>query len=153
MCIHCATSSSVFPLTTPPHNSPSQITPTTRQNLFHPLLFPFCWKENIRDNKKDISLLLVWDKDSYTDQFLALFPCTCVLQPTLVCFYQTSSLLPGPFPIVASANLRLLYSLLNSEHINYIQVLGFLPFPYFSCACFALSVWPMSNNIAALGCL
>jgi hypothetical protein len=57
-----------------------------------------------------------------------LLPCTSVLQPTLVHLCQTSSLLPGPLPIVASASLRLLYSLLNSEHINHIQVLGFLSF-------------------------
>jgi hypothetical protein len=37
--------------------------------------------------------LLVWDKDSYTERFLALLPCTCVLQPEFVCLYQTSSLL------------------------------------------------------------
>jgi hypothetical protein len=37
------------------------------QNLFHPLILPFCWKENISDNKKDLSFLLVWDKDSYTE--------------------------------------------------------------------------------------
>jgi hypothetical protein len=52
----------------------------------------------------------------------------------LVHLYQTSSLLPGPLPIVASASLRLLYSLLYSEHINHIQVFCFLPFPYSSCA-------------------
>jgi hypothetical protein len=34
--------------------------------------------------------------------------------------------------MVASARLRLLYSLLYSEHINHFQVLGFLPFPYSS---------------------
>jgi hypothetical protein len=28
--------------------------------------------------------LLVWDKDSYTERFLALLPCTSVLQPELV---------------------------------------------------------------------
>jgi hypothetical protein len=56
--------------------------------------------------------LLVWRKDSYTGRFLVLFPCTCVLQPKLVHLYQTSSLLPGPLPIVALATLRLLHSLL-----------------------------------------
>jgi hypothetical protein len=40
---------------------------TYRQNLFHPFL-QFCWRENIRDNKKDIAFLLVWDKDSYTEK-------------------------------------------------------------------------------------
>jgi hypothetical protein len=62
---------------------------------------------------------------------------------------QTSSLLPGHLPIVASANLKLLYLLLYSGHINHIQVLGFLPFPYVSHACYPLSVRPMSNNITA----
>jgi hypothetical protein len=56
--------------------------------------------------------LLVWDKDSCTERFLALLPCTCVLQPTLVRFYKTSLLRPGPLPIVASASFRLLYSFL-----------------------------------------
>jgi hypothetical protein len=46
-----------------------------------------------------------------------LLPCTCVLKPTLVHLCQTSSLLPGPLPIVASASLRLLYLLHYSEHI------------------------------------
>jgi hypothetical protein len=51
-----------------------------------------------------------------------LAPCTCVLQPTLSHLCWTSSLLPGPLPIVASASLRFLYSLCNSEHISHIQV-------------------------------
>jgi hypothetical protein len=76
--------------------------------LFCPLL-QFCWRENIRDNKKDIAFLLVWDKDSCTESFLALLPCTCVLQPTLIHLYQTSSLFPSHLPIVTSASLRLLY--------------------------------------------
>jgi hypothetical protein len=93
--------------------------------------------------------LLVWDKDSYTERFLALLPCTCVLQLTLVHLYQTSSLLSSPLPIVASASLRLLYLLLHSKYINHIQVLGFLLFPYSSCTHSPLSVWPMSSNIIA----
>jgi hypothetical protein len=100
-------------------------------NLFCHLVLQFCWRENIRYNKKDIVLLLVWDKDSYTEKSLALLSCTDVLQPTLVHLYQTSSLLLSPLPIVASASLRLLYLLLYSEHINHIQVLGFLPFSLF----------------------
>jgi hypothetical protein len=72
--------------------------------------------------------LLAWYKDSYTERFLALLPCTCVLQPELFHLYQTSLLFPGPLPIVASASLRLLYLLLYSKHINHIQILGFLPF-------------------------
>jgi hypothetical protein len=42
------------------------------------------------DNKKDIMFLLVWDKDSYTERFLTLLLCTCVLKPTLVHLCQTS---------------------------------------------------------------
>jgi hypothetical protein len=76
-----------------------------------------------------------------------LLPCTCILQPELFHLYQTSSLLPSPFPIVASASIRLLYLLFYSEHINHIQVLGFLPFSYSFHACNPLSMWPMSNNI------
>jgi hypothetical protein len=94
-------------------------------------LFSNFVRENIRDNKKDIVFLLVWGKDSYTERFLVLLPYTCILQPTMVHLYQTSSLIPGPLPIVASASLRLLYSPLCSEHINHIQVLGFLTFPSF----------------------
>jgi hypothetical protein len=54
----------------------------------------------------------------------------------LVHLYQTTSLLPGLLPIVASASLRLYYSLLYSEHTNHIQVLGFFSFPIsFSLVC------------------
>jgi hypothetical protein len=65
------------------------------------------WRENIRDNKKHIALFLVWDKRGYKERFLALIPHTCVLQPTLVHLYHTSSLLPSPLPILPSAKLRL----------------------------------------------
>jgi hypothetical protein len=86
--------------------------------------------------------LLVWDEDSYTERFLALLPCTSVLQPKLVHLYQTSSLLPSPCPIVASARLRWLCSLLCSEHINRIPVSGFLPFPYASLRVLPLACDP-----------
>jgi hypothetical protein len=36
------------------------------------LILQFCWRENIRDNKKDIVVLPVWDKDSYAERFLVL---------------------------------------------------------------------------------
>jgi hypothetical protein len=78
-----------------------------------------------------------------------LLPCTCVLQHTLVLLFHTSSLLPSPLPIVASVSLRLHHLLLYSEHINHIQVLDFLPFPYSFCVHSPLSVWPTSNNITA----
>jgi hypothetical protein len=133
MCIHC------LDHLHPPHPTDS------RQNLFSPLVLQFWWTENIRDNKNDIVIMLVWDKDGHIERFLVLLPCTCVL----VHLYQISSLLPGPLPIVASASLRLLYLLLYSEHINHIQVLGFLPFPHPSQAHSPLTVWLMSNNITA----
>jgi hypothetical protein len=93
-------------------------------------------------NKKDVAFLLVWDKDSYTERFPVLLPCTCVLQLTLVHLYQTSSKLPGHLPIVPSASLRLLYLFTYSGHISHIQVLGFLPFLYFAHAHSPLSVFP-----------
>jgi hypothetical protein len=136
MCIHCLG-----------HLSPAPPLLDSRQNLFCPLVLQFCWRENIRDNKKDIAFLLEWEKGSYTERLLVLLPCTCVLQPKEIHLYLTSSLLPSPLPTVASASLRLLYSLLYSGHINHIQVLGFLLFFYPSCVCSPLSVWPMSNNI------
>jgi hypothetical protein len=60
------------------------------------LLSNFVEEKNIKDNKKNVLFLLMWDMDSYTGRFFVLFLCTCVLQPTLVHLYQTSSLLPSP---------------------------------------------------------
>jgi hypothetical protein len=37
---------------------------------------------------RDITFLLVGDRDSYTERFLALLPCTYVLQSTLVHLYH-----------------------------------------------------------------
>jgi hypothetical protein len=112
------------------------------------LLFTnFVEEKNVKHNKKNMVFLLVWDKDSYTGRFFVLLPWTCVLQPKLVHLYQTSSILSNPLPVVASVSLRLLYLLLYSEHINHIQVLGFLPFPCPSRVWSQLSVWPMSSNI------
>jgi hypothetical protein len=89
MCIHCLGHFSPMPLDS------LLLTPTpltSRQKLFYPIL-EFYWRENIRDNKKDIAFLLDWD--SYIERFLALFPCTCILQPELIHLYKTSSLLPS----------------------------------------------------------
>jgi hypothetical protein len=80
---------------------------TSRQNLICPL--QFCWRVDISNIKKDIALLLVWHKDRYTERFLALLPCTYVLQPKLIHVYLTSSLLPVHLPMVTSVVLRLLY--------------------------------------------
>jgi hypothetical protein len=71
--------------------------------------------------------LPVWDKDSYTDKFLVLLPCMCITTH-IGSSLQSSLLLPGPLPIVASASLKLLCLLIYSEHIENIQVLGFLLF-------------------------
>jgi hypothetical protein len=81
---------------------------TSSQNLFCPLL-QFCWREDISNNKKDMVFLLVWDKGRYKERFLALLPCTSVLQPELILLYLTSSLLPGHLLILTSVVLRLLY--------------------------------------------
>jgi hypothetical protein len=89
MYIHCLGHHSLNPL--PP---PTLLIPLTlRQSLFCPLL-QFCWRENI-SNRKDIAFLLDWDKESCTLRFLALLPCTCVLQHELVNLYETSYLHPG----------------------------------------------------------
>jgi O-antigen ligase len=61
----------------------SPTSPASGQNLFHPLVLWFCQRKNIKDIKKNIVFLLVWDKASYTGRFLMLFPCLCVLQPKL----------------------------------------------------------------------
>jgi hypothetical protein len=53
----------------------------------------------------------------------------CVLKPTLVHLYQTSSVLPGHLPLVACVSLRLLYLLLYSRYIKHFQVLGFPLYP------------------------
>jgi hypothetical protein len=57
MCVHCLC---YFP--SPSHIQAERVCPLLR----------FCCRENIGDNKKDIAFLLVWDKDSYTERFLAL---------------------------------------------------------------------------------
>jgi hypothetical protein len=94
-----------------PH--PSPFTPlTSRKNLFHSV-FQFYWRENIRDNKKDLAFLLAWDKGSNTEIVLVLLPYTCVLQPKSVHLYHTSSLLPGHFSTVASVSFRLFCYLLS----------------------------------------
>jgi hypothetical protein len=46
-----------------------------------------------------------------------LLPCTCELQPTLVHLCQTSSLLPGPLPILAPVSLKVtIFSSLQWAH-------------------------------------
>jgi hypothetical protein len=93
----------------------------------------FCRRKNIKDNKKNMAILLVWDKASYTERFLALLSCTCVLHPTLVHLCQTSLLLPIPLPLVASAPLQWAHQ----PHCP-IPSMHVLPL-----------MWPVPNNIAA----
>jgi hypothetical protein len=138
MCIHCL--GHISPLLPAPH--PVTITPislASSQNLFSPLL-QICWREDISNNKKDIVFLLVRDKDSYTEGFLALLPCTCVLQPKMIHLYQTSSHSDlCQFKVTILALLQWAHQTLSS--------FGFPTFPYFFCMCSPLSMWPMSNNI------
>jgi hypothetical protein len=131
------------------HLSPPLVIHLLGQKLFCPPVFQFCGRKYIKYNKKNMEFLLVWDKYSYTEIVIVLFPCIYVLQSKLVHLYQTTSFFPSPLPIVASASLGLLYSLHNSVHIIHIQVLGFLPFTYSSYMCSPLSVCSMSNNITA----
>jgi hypothetical protein len=84
--------------------------------------------------------LLAWDKDSYTERFLALLPCTCILQPKLIHLYQTSSLLPGHLPIVTCqfkitllAPLQWAHQQLSSFRFPSLSV--FLLFNAFCLAC------------------
>jgi hypothetical protein len=58
----------------------------------------FCRRKNIKEKTRNMTFLLVWDKDSYTESFLIFFPCIYVLQSQLVHLYQSSSLLPVTFP-------------------------------------------------------
>jgi hypothetical protein len=49
--------------------------------MFRSLVLQFCWRENIRDNKKNIAFLIVWDKDSYTERWIA------TQRDSLCCFH------------------------------------------------------------------
>jgi hypothetical protein len=109
-------------------------TPTLGQNLFCSPVVIFWRGENIKDNRRNMVFLLVWDEDSCTGKFLVLFPCIYVLQPQLVHFYQSSLLLSSPLPMVAWTSLSCLYSFLYSKNINRTQAFGFLPLPYAFCA-------------------
>jgi hypothetical protein len=130
-----------------PHPLPLPSTPlASRQNLFLPLL-QFHWREDISNNKKDIAFLLVWDKGSYTERFLA-FMHKCVTT-------RIGSSLPDLFTISRSPShsglclFKITLFTLYSGYIKHFKVLGFLPFPYSSSMCSLLIVWPRSNNITA----
>jgi hypothetical protein len=54
--------------------------------------------KNIKDKRRNMMFLLVWDKDSYIGSFFVLFPCIYVLQLQLVHLFYSSSLLSRAFP-------------------------------------------------------
>jgi hypothetical protein len=119
--------------------------PRFQQNLFCPFL-QFCWREDKR-NKKDIAFLLVWDKDSYIEGVLALLPCMCITiqidfsVPNLFTIWSPSHIDLCHFKVTILAPLQWGHQTLLS--------FGFPIFPYSSCMCSPLSMWPMSNNITA----
>jgi hypothetical protein len=54
------------------------------QELFHPPVLWFCRREKRKGKKKNMTLLLIWDKDSYIENFLVIFPLIYVLYHQLV---------------------------------------------------------------------
>jgi hypothetical protein len=54
------------------------------QKLFCPPVLKFYRKKPIKNRKRNMTFLLVLDKDSYTRRFLVLFPYVYELQPQLV---------------------------------------------------------------------
>jgi hypothetical protein len=58
--------------------------------LFCPFL-QFSWREDISNNKKDIQVLLVWDKDSYTASIASMHMCiTTWIDSSLPDLFTTS---------------------------------------------------------------
>jgi hypothetical protein len=73
------------------------------------------------------SVFASWDKGSYIERFLALLPCTSVLQPELILHdLFTTSQSPSHSDL---CRFKVTISLLYSGDIKHFQVLGFLPFP------------------------
>jgi hypothetical protein len=107
-------------------------------------------EKNIKDKTRNMTFLLVWDKDSYAGSFLELFPCICVLQPQLIHLFQSSLLLPSLLPMVTLASLKFLYLFLYSKHMNHIQIFSFLPLPYLSLAQSPLSVTHIAAFVLGL---
>jgi hypothetical protein len=65
----------------------------------------------------------------YYNGNLHVLPYTCVWQPTLAHLYQTSSLFPGPLPIVAQATTRLVPCSATVTTSNTFKVYFSFPFP------------------------
>jgi hypothetical protein len=129
MCIHCV--GNLLPSSCPPS--------TSRQNLFCLLFSNFVEEKTYEIIRKTV-FLLVGTKNCLTERCLVLLPCTCVLQPTLVRLYQTSSLLPSvlcQFKITIFTHLQWVHQ----PHSRF-------RFPSFSLFR-QLSGWPMSSNTTA----
>jgi hypothetical protein len=126
-----------------PTHCPSQLSPQAEACS---VIF---WKENfIRYNKKDVEFLLVWDKDSYTESFLALYLCIAT---------HIGSLPPDLFTTswsVASDSLRLLHSSTVSMSITFKFLVSFpflihplyvLPFVWDPCLIILLHLFWVYN--------
>jgi hypothetical protein len=131
-----------------PHPFPLSPTPlTSSQNLFCPLL-QFCQREDIRDNKKDITCFLAWDKGSYTEFPNIASMHMCITTWIGSCIPQLFITSRSPshsgfcqFKIAIFAPLQWAHQTLSS--------FGFPTFLYSSCTHSPLSVWSKSNNITA----
>jgi hypothetical protein len=66
-------------------------------------------EEKIQAIIRKKSVFATWDKNSYTQRFLALLPCTSVLQSKLIHFYLTFLLVPDHLPKLTSVIFTLLY--------------------------------------------
>jgi hypothetical protein len=145
MCIHCLGHfSPLYPtlsLSQHPHLA-------SRQSLFCPFI-QFCWREDISNNKTDKEFLLLWDKHSCIERFLALLPCTSVLQSKLIHLYLTFSLLPRSPSHIGLCHFKVsVLAPLQWGHQT-LSSFGFPTYPYSSRMCSPLSVWPKFNHIVA----
>jgi hypothetical protein len=80
------------------------------------------------------------------ERFLALLPCTSVLQPKLTHLYLTISIVPDPLPILIFKVSVLVPVQWGHQTLS---CFGFPTYPHTSCMCSPLSMWPKSNHIAA----
>jgi hypothetical protein len=69
-----------------------------------------------------MAFLLVWDKDQMQGDSLCCFHAHMYYNPQLVHLFQTFTLLLSPYPILASASLRLLYLLLYSGYKGILEL-------------------------------
>jgi hypothetical protein len=72
-CIY--TVSTIFILLLPPTSHQCQFAP--QQNQVCTLVLWFCTRKNIKDSKRNVAFLLLWDKDSYTGRFLMFHAYMC----------------------------------------------------------------------------